>query len=113
MPERFKKKVREFCHKNQHELIAKELGLFICCMEEGEKAESQLAEAFPQKLRFNAKATAIFGGEFNFDRMNYFQKLIVKKVAKINHSTSNVDHDAIRYFSEQMDSVFNPFLFLI
>lgn len=106
------KKVKDFCSKNLNDLKSKELGLFICCMEEGEKAEAQFAEAFPKALRQNAKATACFGGEFDFEKMNYFQKLIVKKVAKISASTSKVDHDAIKKFSVKMDKVFNLFLFL-
>jgi menaquinone-dependent protoporphyrinogen oxidase len=107
------KKVKDFCNKNLTELQTKELGLFICCMEEGEKAKTQLTEAFPKVLRQNAKAIAYFGGEFDFKKMNYFQKLIVKKVAKINSSTSKVDHDSIRNFSKKMDKIFNPFLFLV
>ena len=82
-------------------------------MEEDEKAHSQFLDAFPKELHQNAKATACFGGEFDFEKMNYFQKVIIKKVAKIGHSTSKVDHDAIRNFSHKMDKVFNPFLFLV
>ena len=107
------KKVKDFCTKNKTKLQSKELGLFVCCMEEGEKAETQINEAFPKELRQSAKALACFGGEFNFEKMNYFQKLIVKKVAKIDHSTSKVDHDAIKKFSKKIDKVFNPFLFLV
>lgn len=107
------KKVKDFCNKNLDELQNKELGLFICCMEEGEKAKTQFLVAFPKVLHQNAKATACFGGEFDFEKMNYFQKLIIKRVAKIDHSTSKVDHDAIRNFSKKIDKVFNPFLFLI
>src|SRR5680860_1919134 len=75
------KRVKEFCSKNEDILIQKELGLFICCMEEGETAEKQLKDAYSEKLHRNAKITAYFGGEFDFNKMNFFEKLIVKKVA--------------------------------
>jgi len=106
------KRVKEFCAKNLVELQKKELGLFICCMEEGDVARKQLLESYPAELIQNAKATAFFGGEFDFERMNFVQKMIVKKVAHVRYSTSKVDYEAIRQFSNRMDRIFNPFLFL-
>ena len=41
------KKVKDFCTQNIDVLKNKELGLFICCMEHGEKHESQLQDAYP------------------------------------------------------------------
>ncbi len=64
-------------------------------------------------LLWSAKSTAVFGGEFNFDRLSFIQKLIVKKVAHVRISTSRVDHEAIRKFSKKMERIFNPFLFLV
>ncbi len=107
------KKVKEFSLKNKELLINKELGLFICCMEEGEKAHNQLLEAFPEELLHHAKASAYLGGEFDFAKMNYFQKMIVKKVANIKASTSRVNNEEILDFSKKMSRIFNPFLFLI
>ncbi|MCG6189152.1 flavodoxin domain-containing protein [Maribellus maritimus] len=107
------KRVKDFCAKNMDELKAKELGLFICCMEEGENAQKQLRNAFPEELHEVAKSTAIFGGEFDFEKMNFFEKMVVKKVAKVKASTSKIDHQAIQKFSKRMDKIFNPFLFLV
>lgn len=107
------KKVKDFCNQYLNEIQNKELGLFICCMEKGEKAQQQLIDAFPEILLRNAKATACLGGEFNFEKMNFFQRMIVKKVAHVEKTTSNIDHEAIKKFSKKMDKVFNPFLFLI
>lgn len=106
------KKVKEFCVKNLNTLQTKELGLFICCMEQGEAAGKQFSEAFPEELQRHAKSTAIFGGEFDFEKMNFLEKLIVKKVARVKQSTSKIDQQAIRKFSKRMDKIFNPFLFL-
>ena len=107
------KRIKEFCAKNMDELKTKEIGLFICCMEEGENAQKQLHEAFPEELHEVAKSTAIFGGEFDFEKMNFLEKMVVKKVAKVKVSTSKVDHQAIQTFSKRMDKIFNPFLFLV
>lgn len=106
------KRIKTFCHENLAELQQKELGLFICCMEEGETAKKQLQNAFPEELFLSAKASAAFGGAFDFERMNFLEKMIVKKVAHVSQSTSKVDFEAVRTFSKRMDRIFNPFLFL-
>ncbi|MEN8117436.1 MAG: flavodoxin domain-containing protein, partial [Bacteroidota bacterium] len=107
------KRIKEFSIKNLDELQTKELGLFICCMEEGEKAHTQLMEAYPEELHNHAKAATYFGGEFDFEKMNFFQRMIIKKVAHVENNVSKIDHEAIKKFSRKMDRVFNPFLFLV
>lgn len=107
------KRVKHFSQLNLNELKSKEVGLFICCMEEGEVAQKQLENAFPIKLLNIAKATACFGGEFNFEKMNFLEKLIVKKVAHVEKSTSKISDVSILSFSKKMNHVFNPFLFLV
>ena len=109
---KIQKCVITFCSTNLEALRGKELGLFIACMEEGKAAQQQLENAFPKELLDCAKSTAFFGGEFNFGKMNFLEKMVVKKVAKVNHSTSKADYEAIRKFSRRMDRIFNPFLFL-
>jgi menaquinone-dependent protoporphyrinogen oxidase len=106
------KRVKEYCNNYLAELQQKELGLFICCMEEGENAQKQLQNAYPEELFLSAKASAYFGGAFDFNRMNFLEKLIVKKVVHVKQSTSKVDFEAVRNFSKRMDRIFNPFLFL-
>ncbi len=106
------KTIKSFCKQNHSVLLEKELGLFICCMDEGSEAQMHFNNAYPDELIRHAKATACFGGEFNFKRMNFLEKFIVKKVAKVSGSTSRVDFAAVHTFSKRMDKVFNPFLFL-
>ncbi len=106
------KRVKEFCNQHLGELSGKELGLFITCMESGETAQKQLMDAYPESLIDSAKITAFFGGEFDFKRMNFLEKMIVKKVAHVKESTSHVDLESVKKFSRRMDRVFNPFLFL-
>jgi menaquinone-dependent protoporphyrinogen oxidase len=63
-------------------------------------------------LTEHAKASAVFGGGFDFDRMNFVEKIIVKKVAKVNATVSNLNHVAIDRFVASMDKIFNPFMYL-
>jgi menaquinone-dependent protoporphyrinogen oxidase len=106
------KRVKEFCNQSLDILVKREVGLFICCMEEGEKAQQQLQSAFPKELFQHAKTTAILGGEFNFKKMNFIEKAVIKKVAKVNESVSKIDYIAIDKFVGQLDKVYHPVLFL-
>lgn len=106
------KKVKKFCSENLEVLKNKEIGLFICCMEQGEVARTQFENAFPEELRSVAKATACLGGEFNFEKMNFFEKMVVRKIAGVEQSVSRINHAELVAFSENMDRQFNPFLYI-
>ena len=99
---KIQKKVRKFCQNYLSILIDKRIGLFICCMEEGEKATNQFNEAFPDELIQHASATGIFGGEFNFEKMNFIERYIVKKIAKIDKSISKISEKNINKFISQI-----------
>ena len=55
---KIQKKVKVFCTQNLEILKKKELGLFICCMEEGETAQKELINAFTEELHKVARASA-------------------------------------------------------
>lgn len=99
------KKLRKFLHANENTLLTKEIGLFICCMHTGEQAELQFKKAFSKKLRQHAKATALAGGVFDFERMNFFEKLIIRNVAKVHDNTEILNVDAIKSFSNKFNVI--------
>lgn len=107
------KKVRDFCTANLETLSYKEIGLFICCMYEPEVAREQIKNAFPEELHQMAKTEAIFGGEFNLDKMNFVEKMLVKKIAKVRESVSKLDHNSIDRFANRMEKTYSPFMFLV
>ena len=96
------KKLKNYIDKNADTLLQKKLGLFICCMYEGEKALEQFQNAFPEVLREKAIAHGIFGGEFDLEKMNFLEKAIVKKVANVEESVSNINYVNIKAFAEKI-----------
>lgn len=94
------RKIKEFCNLNEDVLIKKKLGLYLCHMEEGEKALKQFEDAYPENMRKKAVAQGLFGGAFDFEKMNFFEKMIVKKVAKITESISRLDESKIQDFAK-------------
>ena len=100
---RFSRKVRKFVERKKDELLDKKFGLFICCMDEGEGAQNEFEISYPLSLKEKAKAKGILGGEFLFDKMSAFQRLVVKKVAGITETTKKIDEQAIKKFASEMN----------
>lgn len=96
------KKIKSFISKNERILLNKKLGLFLCCMYEGDKALEQFENAFPKTIRDKASAHGLFGGEFDFDKMNFIEKTIVKKVANVEQSVSKINYSNIKAFAEKI-----------
>lgn len=101
---KIQKEVVEFCSKNLNTLKNKKIGLFICCMRDGDLAETEINDSFPQELLACASAKGYFGGEFIFKKMNFLERLIVKKVSNIDKDTSNVLEENINRFAEMMNN---------
>mgnify|MGYP001551561148 CR=1 FL=1 len=96
-------KVKRFCESNTKILKEKRLGLFLCCMEEGETAQKQFDKAFPAELRAHAQAVGFFGGQFDLDKMNTIYKFITKKVAGVTENVSKIKEDNITAFAAEMN----------
>ena len=80
---RIQSAVQKLLLKESEVLLSKRLGLYLCCMYEGDTARQQFAEAFPKDLRSHARATGLFGGKFDFDKMSFFERAVIKKVAAV------------------------------
>lgn len=98
------KRMKALMEKKKDQLLEKPLALYLCCMETGDKAKEQFENNFPQSLREHAVATGLFGGAFDFTKMNFLEKSIVKKVAGISESVSNFDGNAIEEFSQTINA---------
>ncbi|TSA29246.1 MAG: flavodoxin [Bacteroidetes bacterium] len=96
------KRIRKFCDKQIETLLKKQIGLYICCMYEDEKARVQLLNNYPEVLVNHAKATGVFGGELDFNAMNAFEKMIIRDVIGITVNISLFDEKAVREFVERM-----------
>ena len=94
-------KIKEFCKNNQDLLLEKPLGLFLSCMEE-DKAQEQFDNAYPEPLRKHALSCKLTGGEFNFDRMNFIEKMLIRKISGVNDSVSKINNDKIQELVAEM-----------
>ncbi len=101
---KIQKEVTDFINRNLDVLLSKETGLFICGMQEGDMLEKEIKENFPSDLISRSKTVKYFGGEFIFNKMNFMEKVIVKKVSKITSDKSYIQHSNIKKFAEDFNS---------
>ena len=95
------KNVSKFLDQHRPELLKRRLGLFLCCMYE-QKAEDEFNAVFPEVLRNHAISGKIVGGAFRFDKMNFIEKALVKKIAGVNDSVSKIDEGKIYELIEEL-----------
>jgi len=98
------KSIFKFCEANQQELSNKKIALFICGMEpDPEKQELEIKNSFPAFAYEMAVVKKFMGGEILLEKMNFFEKMAIKKVAKISQSESNINYKAIDEFIEKLN----------
>lgn len=98
------KQTKKFCLSNNSILLEKALGLFLCCMETGKKSMEQFENAFSEDLRKHATSTALLGYEYNLDKMNLFERILVKKVSGSKESISKIDYKGIENFVTELEN---------
>ena len=97
------RKIKKFCTVYLPELLEKQVGLFMCYMDMAH-GEQEFNEAYPESLRNHAKATGLFGGEYVFEKMNFIERFIVKKITGQTKSKSSLDYDAMDAFADTIAS---------
>jgi menaquinone-dependent protoporphyrinogen oxidase len=98
-------RVKQFCVSNADLLLEKKVGLFLCCMEVGEKATEQFNNAFPVGLRQHAFYTGIMGGECLTDKMNFFERNLVKMVVGGPEKYPQLNDKAIKTLLKELDEI--------
>jgi len=95
------RKIRRYCEDHLDELLTKKLGLFICYMNKDQEMEEYI-NSFPAALIQHAHAEGYFGGEFDFDKLNFIERFIVRKNLGHKESITRIDSQSINHFAIMM-----------
>ena len=95
-------KLRNFMKSSMNILQSKRVALYLVCMDKTEKRIEQFDNAFPAKLREASIANGFMGGEFCFDKMNFLEKAIIKKISGKSENVSEIDYDAVDEFVSKL-----------
>ena len=74
--------VTRFCERHRSALLRLPVGLFICCLYEGEKARAQLDSAYPDWLSLHAFGRWALGGEIRPGSLRFFDRLLVRALGQ-------------------------------
>jgi len=74
--------VTRFCERHSAELLRVPVGLFICCLYEGEKARAQLDAAFPDWLALHAFGRWALGGEIRLRSLKPLDRLLIRAMGR-------------------------------
>jgi menaquinone-dependent protoporphyrinogen oxidase len=98
-------RMKSFCKTNESVLLEKKTGLFVCGMQpDKEQQKKELKDAYSDVLLEKAVVTGFLGGEFLFEKLNFFERLIVKKIAKTKSSVYMIDWEAIDEFVKKIQT---------
>lgn len=96
--------VYKFCENNIDELLQKQVGLFVCCMDPDANEQDLISRAFPEKLLEHALANGFFGGELNIKKMNLLQKIMTRKAARLQQEPE-IDFQKIIEFARKLQEL--------
>lgn len=96
--------VYKFCENNLEELLQKQVGLFVCCMDPDASEQELIDRAFPEKLVNHALSSGFFGGELNIKKMNLLQKIMTRKAARLQQEP-DIDFNAILEFARKIQEL--------
>ncbi|EKQ57823.1 MULTISPECIES: flavodoxin domain-containing protein [unclassified Clostridium] len=84
--------VKKFCSDNLNSLMSKPFSLFLCCStDKKSEINSYVEKAFPSELIKHATVIDSFGSVFNFSKMNFFERQIIKMIGKSKNKTGESD----------------------
>lgn len=89
----YDKKIKQFIEKNIDSLLKVKLIIYVCCMNEKETDEV-VKNNLPFEIIEHAEIYHV-GGAYYFDKLNWIQRFIVKKIAKIKETKERFDYNLL------------------
>jgi len=97
------KRLKKFCEQNMELLLTKQMGLFLSSMEQEEKGWNEFNLAFPEALRNHSASNALTGYECLIEKMNFIEKMMIKKITGYSQSFSKINNESIETFVNKLN----------
>ncbi|MDO9554151.1 flavodoxin domain-containing protein [Rhodonellum sp.] len=96
--------VQKYISENSRELLTKPLALFTCGMNEP-NYQSQLENAFPENLKSHSFYRGTLGGEYDFEKLNWFERFMVKSISGTKTSMQHYKMEEIDRLVNQISEI--------
>jgi menaquinone-dependent protoporphyrinogen oxidase len=100
---RLQDEVKKFAKENEEVLKDKNIGIFICCKDEEDKAIEYMKYNLSELIVEKAIVKEHLGHEINLEKMNFLEKALLKNIFKIKESYSKIDYDAIKRIANKIN----------
>lgn len=96
------KEIRNFIKQNLDILLTKRVGLFICAGHPNPiEIQKEWENAFPKELYNHAIVKENIGYEFDFNKMSFLEKAMIKKIHGIKESQFALSNETITHFARK------------
>lgn len=96
------KTLTNYISANLPMLLQKRVGLFICAAQPEPVRSQELEQAYPVDLFNHALAKEVFGHEFNFQKLSFIHKIIVRKLVGVSETVSELSEEKIEQFAKAL-----------
>lgn len=101
---KIQKKLTLYIRANLSSLLTKKVGLFLCAgAADNDTKTLQLRKVFPPELYNCAIVKDVLGYSYDFEKMNLFEKLIIKKIKGDSLSVFAFYDENIELFAKTMN----------
>ncbi|WP_026478467.1 flavodoxin domain-containing protein [Alkaliphilus transvaalensis] len=97
---RMQGEISKFTTTYKDQIMNKNIGVFVCCKEENpEKITEYLKLNLPEEMIKKAFIKEYLGHEVKFDKMNFFERFLLKRILKVKESYSQINLEGIKRVS--------------
>lgn len=102
---KLQKQMTGYVDRHLPELLRKRVGIFLCAAQQTEETRlKELETAFPAQLLQHACVKDVLGFAFDFQKMGFLEKAIIKKIKGDDHSMAVYYDDKIAQFAKTVTS---------
>jgi menaquinone-dependent protoporphyrinogen oxidase len=94
-----------FCENHREALLERKVGLYLCCLYQGEKARQQIHATYPSWLVAHAAVMSSFGGEIEIAQLSLLDRLVVRNLFGYKHDISLLDTDEVERFAQSVNAL--------
>ena len=99
------RQVPAFCERNREALLDKRIGVFICCLYQGEHARMQLRAAFPGWVLERSFAHALAGGELVHSKLTLIDRLLVQRLPQGRRDILRLNPEALQALADAVNAL--------
>jgi menaquinone-dependent protoporphyrinogen oxidase len=94
-----------FCEYHREALLERRVGLYLCCLYQGEKARQQIHATYPSWLVAHASLMSSFGGEIEIGQLSLLDRLVVRNLFGYKHDISLLDMGEVERFAQSVNTL--------